>query len=142
VSSLFLPRLRLGASPSGRIIANKMPPPTDNDAVPEASPADLQLVWTKMHALQAHAEEGEATSIDIRSLQQLCSPGTDVKTAWTRTMMLQILSHISPGWMERADMDKVFEVAARFPMRVMQPGVEYDQPPFDVREFMKQIASR
>jgi len=119
-----------------------MPSPTDNDTVPEASPADLRLVWTEMHAHQAHTKEDAAASIDLRSLQRLLSPGTNVKTAWTRTMMLQILNHVSPGWMERVDIDKVFEVAARFPMRVMQTGVEYDQPPFDVREFMKQIASR
>jgi hypothetical protein len=33
-------------------------------------------------------------------------------------------------------------IAARFPMKLMRPGIEKDQPPFDVREFMKQIVAR
>jgi hypothetical protein len=44
--------------------------------------------------------------------------------------------------MQRQDIIKVFEVAAKFPMKLMQPGVEYSGPPFDVCEFIEQIAAR
>jgi hypothetical protein len=35
--------------------------------------------------------------------------------------------------------DVVFNVAARFPMRRMEPGVEYQGLPMDVDGFVKQI---
>ncbi len=56
--------------------------------------------------------------------------------------MLSILNHVMPGWSKRANIDKVFEIAARFPMRSMEPGVQYDEPPFNVQEFTKQLAAR
>lgn len=38
--------------------------------------------------------------------------------------------------------DAVFEVAATFPMHKMKTGVVREGPPFDVEEFVKQIAAR
>jgi hypothetical protein len=38
--------------------------------------------------------------------------------------------------------DAVFHVAATIPMSRMQIGVAYQQPPFDLEEFIKQIEER
>jgi hypothetical protein len=114
----------------------------NRDDAPPVSPADLQAVCTALQEFHARSEPGQATSIDIRSLQQVCSPGADAQAVWARTLILRILDHIVPGWMEQANMERVIELAARFPMKTMQPGIEYNEPPFDVREFMKEIATR
>ena len=119
-----------------------MASPTESNQAPEVSPSDLRAVWTLMQNLQAHGQPGESTAIDIRTYRSVCSPDADAQAVWTRTLILQIMNHVMHGWSDHSNMDKVFEVAARFPMTIMQPGVQYDQPPFDVREFMKQIAAR
>jgi hypothetical protein len=109
---------------------------------PEVSPADLQAVWTAMREFGARVDPAQATSIDIRTFQRVCSPDANVEVVWARTVMLQIMTHINPDWDAKLDRAKIFEVAARFPLKIMEPGVVHDQPPFDVREFMKQIATR
>jgi hypothetical protein len=109
---------------------------------PPVDPSDLVAAWTAVQTFQSLNNPGGATSIDSRSLEQVCSPDADVHAVWTRTVMLEILTHVMPAWMERANKDKVFEVAARFPMKLTQPGMKQNEPPFDMREFMKQIAAR
>ncbi len=115
--------------------------PESNQA-PEVSPVDLRAVWTLIQDVQAHGKPGESTAIDIRTFRSVCSPDANVQSVWARTLILQILNHVVPGWSKNANMDKAFELAARFPMRIMEPGVQYDEPPFDVREFMKQLAAQ
>jgi hypothetical protein len=119
-----------------------MTPEPEVNMAPEVSPADLQAVWATLQEPRAHGKPGEATSIDVRGLRHVCSPGANAESVWARTLILQILNQVQPGWIQRQNMTKIFEVAARFPMKLMQPGVEYNGPPFDVREFMKQIAAR
>jgi hypothetical protein len=38
--------------------------------------------------------------------------------------------------------DTVFKVAATFPMTRMQPGIVYDELPFDLQEFLNQVAKQ
>jgi hypothetical protein len=120
----------------------EMTSPTDGKKAPEVSAADLRAVWTTIQEVQAHGKPGESSSIGIHALQQVCATDANVEAVWARTLMLQILNHVKPGWSKGANMDKVFELAARFPMRIMEPGVQYDEPPFDVREFMTQLAAQ
>ena len=115
-----------------------MTPQPEANQAPEVSAVDLRAVWTKIRDVQAHGKPGELTSLDFRPI---CSPDANVQAVWARTLILQILNHVVPGWSKNANMDKVFELAARFPMKIMEPGVQYDEPPFDVREFMKQLAA-
>jgi hypothetical protein len=119
-----------------------MTSPSEENQAPEVNPVDLRAVWTKITQLQAYGKPGEASSIDIRTLAKVCSPDANVEAVWARTLMLSILNHVMPGWSKRANIDKVFEIAARFPMRSMEPGVQYDEPPFNVQEFTKQLAAR
>jgi hypothetical protein len=114
----------------------------EESMAPEVSPADLQAAWAALQEPRVHGKPGEATSIDIRRLRGVYSPDANAESLWTRTLILQILNHVQPGWMQRQDITKIFEVAARFPVKLMQPGVEHNGPPFDVREFVKQIAAR
>lgn len=114
----------------------------ENNLAPEVSPADLQAVWTVMQEFGARVDPAQASSIDIRTFERVCSPDANVRVVWSRTVMLQIMTHINPGWDAKLDRAKIFEVAARFPLKIMEPGLVHDQPPFDVREFMKQVAAR
>ena len=120
----------------------EMPSPTESNEAPEVNPADLRAVWTIIQEAQARGKPGAMSAIGIPALQQVCTPDANVEAVWGRTLLLQILNHVKPGWSKGANMDRVFELAARFPMRIMEPGVQYDEPPFDVREFMKQLASQ
>jgi hypothetical protein len=121
------------------MMSQEMTSPAESNRAPEVSPVDLRAVWTKIQDVQAHGKPGELTSLDFRPI---CSPSANVQAVWARTLILQILNHVVPGWSRNANMDKVFELAARFPMRIMEPGVQHDEPPFDVREFMKQLAAQ
>jgi len=55
--------------------------------------------------------------------------------------MLGMLDMAVPGWTENRDSDKVIALAARFPMKKMEAGITCDGPPFDLPEFLKQIAA-
>jgi hypothetical protein len=44
--------------------------------------------------------------------------------------------------MEQHKVDKVIEIAASFPLKLPQLGIESDESAFDLGEFMKQIAAR
>jgi hypothetical protein len=111
------------------------------NAAPPVNPADLRTVLAAIKDAIALRPSAEARSIDLRSLAPSLSPGADVQAVWARTLILGVLNHIMPGWMERAGMDKVIEVAATFPMKRMEPGVQYSEPPFDVQAFVRQIAA-
>ena len=110
---------------------------------PPVNPADLLAVWN--HILQARAQKSpdDLTSITIfpSTMPKSCSPGVDIEAVGARTLILDILSQVSPSWPDKPNADKIVEVAARFPLNLPQLGVESTEPPFDVREFMKQIAA-
>ena len=75
-------------------------------------------------------------------MQKSCSPGVDVESVSARTLLLDILSLVNPRWMEQHKVDKVIEIAASFPLKLPQLGIESDESAFDLGEFMKQIAAR
>jgi hypothetical protein len=111
---------------------------------PPVSPADLFAVWKFLRQAQAQSlpDKQSSITIDSSALQQSCSPGVDVEAVSARTLMLDILSQVSPRWPDQPNADKILQVAARFPFNLPQLGVDSSEPPFDLREFMKQIASR
>jgi hypothetical protein len=121
-----------------------MPPESGKREAPPVSPADLLAVWKliRQAPTQSSPENQFSTTVYSRELQQSCGPGADVEAVAARTLMLDILSQVSPRWMEQSNVDKIIEIAARFPFKLPQLGVESNEPPFDVREFMKQIAAR
>jgi hypothetical protein len=61
--------------------------------------------------------------------------------------MLCVLKEMMPellaSWTHDGQLDDVvFEVISTFPMQKMKPGVAREGPPFDVEEFVKQIAAQ
>jgi hypothetical protein len=116
--------------------------PAKREAQP-VSPADLLAVWKLIGQARAEKSPEDPTSITIfpSTIQKSCSPGVDVEAVGARTLMLDILSQVRPQWVERPNVDKILEIAARFPFNLPQLGIESKEPPFDLREFMKQIAS-
>lgn len=139
--SLFCPLTHRSIRPCFGYYVHEMTSPSDGKEAAEVSPADLRAVWTTIQEVQSRGKPGESSSIGIHALQQVCAADANVEAVWARTLLLQILNHVKPGWSKGANMDTVFELAARFPMKIMEPGVQYDEPPFDVREFMKQLAA-
>src|SRR6201992_329964 len=116
---------------------------SENKIAPPVTPADLLAVWNLVRKLRAdHSPEHPSLTLPHTALQKSCSPGADLEAISVRTLMLDILTQVSPAWMDKPSAAKVVEVAARFPINPPQPGPKSDTPPFDVREFMKQIAAR
>jgi hypothetical protein len=109
---------------------------------PPVNPADFLAVWEliRQARTQSPAENQFSTTVHCRALQQTCTPGANVEAVAARTLMLDILSQVRPRWMEQPNAGKILELAARFPLTLPQLGVESDEPPFDLREFMKQVA--
>ena len=114
--------------------------------VPAVSPDDLRKVWTLFRETQAR-NPSECTSIGDTVYQSVCSPGADTIAVWYRASMLGML-HMFPEsplapWTRNGELDDaVFEVAATFPMEKMRTGVVRQGPPFDVGEFVRQVAAK
>ena len=123
---------------------------TVDDWVPAVDPLDLQRVFTMMstvHAMStAHGQQ--SGMIDLGINKRLCSPEADAEAVSYRASILLMLFHLGLARKDEHDKvkdeerDRLFEVAARFPMKRMEPGVRYKGGlPFDVNEFMKQLTS-
>ena len=104
-------------------------------------PADMKSIC-RMGRERAAAQAGSTGAIDVRVYESVCSPGANVMAASYRVTMLGFCEQFGllPGCKRDGDYtDAVFQVAATFPMKLMEVGVTYDGPPFDVEEFMKQV---
>jgi hypothetical protein len=115
---------------------------SENTETPVVNPADLRTVLMALQEKRALKSSPEAVAELLRSLQPSLSPGADVQAVWTRTLIPGLLNHIMPGWMERTDMNKIIGLAAKFPMKFVDVGVEVSEPLFDVQAFVRQIAAR
>ncbi len=88
---------------------------------------------------------GEAISFGAESYKRACGAGADVRSLFTRVSqlrVLQMLGMLAPWTHGDAVDDTVFKVAATFPMTRMQPGIVYDELPFDLQEFLNQVAKQ
>jgi hypothetical protein len=100
----------------------------------------IKSAWKRGQELRA--QYGSEPTVVSHDLRGTCSPGADVTAVWYRASILGLLA-------ERADLlppelpsevrDVVFNVAARFPMKSMELGVQYQGLPMDVDGFVKQI---
>ena len=116
---------------------------SEDGFVVAVDPADLKSI-RRMGRERAVAQAVGSTSppIDISVYESVCSPGANVMAASYRVNMLGFceLMGLLPGCKRDGDYtDAVFQVAATFPMKLMEVGVTYDGPPFDVEEFMKRV---
>jgi hypothetical protein len=114
--------------------------------VPAVSPDDLKKVW-KMSADFEARNPGQCGAIGNSLYKSVCSPGADVVSVWYRASMLCVLKEMMPellaSWTHDGQLDDVvFEVMSTFPVQKMKIGVAREGPPFDVEEFVKQIAAQ
>lgn len=115
---------------------------SQKNETPPVNPTDLKTVLLALQETQALSLGPENVSKLLRSLEPSLTPGADVQAVWTRTLIAGVLNHIMPGWIQRADSDRIIEIAAAFPMKLVEPGVEVSEPLFDVQAFVRQIAAR
>jgi hypothetical protein len=113
---------------------------TSKTETPPVDPADLRTVLLALQASQPLSPGPESVANLLRSLEPSLTPGADVQAVWTRTLIAGVLNHIMPGWIQRADSDRIIQIAAAFPMKLVEPGVS--EPLFDVQAFVRQIAAR
>lgn len=117
----------------------------DNPEGPGApvDPADLRSVWEMLREVQAR-RPGAHFIIGDEMYKRACSPGADVGAVWFRASiiaMLDLLGMLKRWINEGVVTDAVFTVAANFPMNGMATRVPRQGLPFDVQEFMSQVAS-
>jgi hypothetical protein len=115
-------------------------PPTKDGLIAAVEPSDLKSVFKMQQAMEP--AEPSVTAISSEPYERVCSPGADVFEVWYRASMLGFLAKsvgLLPPEMPSEVRDVVFNVAAKFPMKRMEPGVENQGLPLDVEGFMKQI---
>jgi hypothetical protein len=116
----------------------------DSGSVPPVEPADLRSVWTMQTGVQA-LRPGEQIMISAESCKQACGPEADVRAVYERVSHLWMLREVGvlATWVhDGVPDDAVFHVAATIPMSRMQIGVVYQEPPFDLEEFIRQVEER
>jgi hypothetical protein len=86
---------------------------------------------------------GQSTAISVELYKRACSPGANVGAVWFRASLVGLLERLgmlAPWMQEGVISDAVFKVAASFPMKGMPIGVLREGLPFDVQEFLAQVA--
>jgi hypothetical protein len=114
--------------------------------VPAVSPDDLKKVWQVSAEFEAR-NPGQSGAIGNTVYKSVRSPGADVVSVWYRASMLRVLKQMIPEqvakWTHDGQLDDVVsEVLAAFPMKGMLTGMVYEEPPFDVEEFVRQVGAR
>lgn len=113
----------------------------DSGDVATVAPADLSAIWKFTREQNQNMLAGQRVRIGLGTYERLCSPGAKVKAVWYRASMIGMLDMMLPGWMGQTDIEKVAALAATFPMKKMKVGVVHEGPPFDLRQFLKQLGS-
>lgn len=117
---------------------------SQSNTVPPVDPADVRGVW-EMQAKNQALFPGVQIAISAEAYKQTCRDGVDVQAVFERLSAVGILRHVGalePWLRDGTPTDAVFEVVATIPMNRMQIGVTYNQPQFDVEEFLKQVEAR
>ena|ERR1700693_3060360 len=122
------------------MILNSMWPPTEDGLIAAVEPSYLKSVFKMQREMQPAAPSVTAISSD--PYERVWSPGADVFAVWYRASMLVSLAErmgLLPPELPSEVRDVVFNVVAKFPMKRMEPGVQYQGLPLDVDGFVKQI---
>lgn len=116
------------------------------DGVPVAAvdPADLLAVWKLQRETSSSPAGGGEMALGMDLYQSVCGPGADTHAVWYRVTMLQLLAgpmqSLAP-WMHDGQLDAAaFRVMAAFPLKSMGIHVRHQGLPFDVEEFLNEIA--
>jgi len=111
--------------------------------IPPVDPEDLRSVWKMQREVLARAPGQHGVIISADFYQRACSPGANVGAVWFRASLLgalKMLGMLAPWIQEGVIADAVFQVGANFPMKGMAIGTPREGFPFDVQEFLSQVA--
>jgi hypothetical protein len=114
--------------------------PSDMKAVLRMGRAGLPTGREERQAMAQAAGSGPAIATSV--FRSVCSPGADVTAVWYRVAMLGTCDEeglLSAHKHDGEFTDAVFQVAAKFPMKRVEADAEYEGPPFDTEEFLKQV---
>jgi hypothetical protein len=123
-------------------------------SVSTVEPNDLKIVWQFVRHVEAHAEPMgglSAVAMDPSGLQEICSPGANVRALAYRAMMLRFLFmsvHATPDEPESKELsgfwhagelnDRAFQVMSTIPLEWIPKGGRRGFP-FDGEEFIRQL---
>jgi hypothetical protein len=137
----LLPNGLIGIHVPDARVSRRIPPtlPSTNGADMESVESDdLRAVWKIMR--DTNNKQG---SFEYRSLERVCYPGANLNATWFRAAMLSTVQTMTDAlgrWTHNGELDeRVFEVAARFPMKKMEIGVAQKGLPFNIEEFVERI---
>jgi hypothetical protein len=121
----------------------RLTPRTDEDGfVGSVDPADLRKICNLYREIQAR-HPGAHFRIDINLLERVCSLGTDAKSCAYRSSILSLLQEpmgVLSRWVVNGELDqRVFDVAASFPIKWIKPGIPQQGFPLDVQGFIRQV---
>ena len=117
-------------------------PASEDGSVAPVDPSDLKSTWKMQQDVLAQHGSGQHIGISRSVYARACSPGADVMAVWYRATILQLLAEgagLLPPELPEAVRDAVFRVAAKFPMKRLEVGVEHKGFPVDVQEFVRQV---
>ena len=108
------------------MILNSMWPPSEDGLIAAMEPSDLKSVFKMQQGMEP--TEPSVTAISSDPYERVCSPGADGFAVWYRASMLVSFAErmgLLPPELPNEVRDVVFNVAAKFPMKRMELGVQY-----------------
>lgn len=109
------------------------------DAVPTVDAADIKSLWNYHQELNAQHPEG-SVAIGIGLINQICSPGADIRSVSYRCGMLGLLGRmLESAWPGGRPSEAAFKVAARMELKWMGVGVVQKGMSFDVEGFLAEV---
>jgi hypothetical protein len=122
---------------------------TPEDLVPPVDPAHLKKAFEYCRDVQA---QSPGQLIAISGLEYLLPDGADAEAVGKRAGMLTLLLHVVREYMEKANAnplaplirhqqpdDAMFSVMARIRLERMERGFIYNDWPYDVEDFIRQV---
>lgn len=112
------------------------------EPVPTVNVADFKSVWAIYQDIESRHPRG-TVGVDSGVIEQVCSPGADIRAVTYRCGMLQILEMVRGDllvtWKQNGQFqDAVFRIAARIPMNWIGEGMSQSLP-FDVDAFFEEV---
>jgi hypothetical protein len=108
------------------------------EPVPVVDVADIKAMWAHFRVLEA--QHPRAVAVEAGLLNQLCSPGADIRAVSYRCQMLGLLEMmLRAAWTGGKLSVNAFKVAARIDWRWMAVGVPQNGFLFNLEEFLEEV---
>jgi hypothetical protein len=112
-----------------------------NQSQMSVEPRDLENVWKLTQDLPL-VPPSQVNFLPLGEYARICSPGADVQAVWYRASLFRLLAdHLKLLNSESSSPVRkaFFELAAKFPIQRVKPGVRYNDWPMDADGFVKQF---